>query len=523
MNLTAKKTKNINLNTKINSKIEIGKDLLEVLSSAAYLDPLAIFREYIQNATDSIDSAVSNGVLNSYQSGIIEINLDCNSREISICDNGIGLDKSEFINRLSSFGNSKKRDTNARGFRGIGRLAGLGYCQELVFRTRFSKKQPILELTWDCIRLRELLTDRTYHGQLNDIVKEVVTFNELDLPTSGSNFFEVKILRPRRMGKDILLNEQIILNYLSQVAPVPFLENFSFKNEIENLFKNNNLILPEYNIYINGVKVFRPYRDIINFSSVVNEPIEKLELIKICNIENSEKKKANYSAVGWVAHHEYRGAIPKSLCIRGLRARIGNMQVGDENLFVNSFSEERFNSWSIGEFHILDKRIKPNSRRDAFELSPHFNFLESRLIPICTTISKNCRVKSQTRNQIKKFEIKSKSIKTTIEILKKNVLSAHFQQRITNEIQKDIDLFKKDVSESRISVNEKKVLKMDLRGFNNEINHITVEKNSCFTNLTVLEESKIRELIDTVYDNLPNKTNTLKIIEEVIRKLNSKN
>jgi HSP90 family molecular chaperone len=34
--------------------IIVGKDILEVLSSAMYIDPLAIYREYLQNAADAI-------------------------------------------------------------------------------------------------------------------------------------------------------------------------------------------------------------------------------------------------------------------------------------------------------------------------------------------------------------------------------------------------------------------------------------------------------------------------------------
>lgn len=37
--------------------IVIGKHTLESLTSGMYSDPFVVFREYIQNATDSIDAA----------------------------------------------------------------------------------------------------------------------------------------------------------------------------------------------------------------------------------------------------------------------------------------------------------------------------------------------------------------------------------------------------------------------------------------------------------------------------------
>ena len=36
------------------SKIVVGKDIIELLGSAMYRDPLCIYREYIQNAVDSM-------------------------------------------------------------------------------------------------------------------------------------------------------------------------------------------------------------------------------------------------------------------------------------------------------------------------------------------------------------------------------------------------------------------------------------------------------------------------------------
>ena len=45
---------------------------------------------------------------------------------------------------LLSFGNSpKKRGTDARGFRGIGRLAGLAYWSELVFTSKCAGENKI--------------------------------------------------------------------------------------------------------------------------------------------------------------------------------------------------------------------------------------------------------------------------------------------------------------------------------------------------------------------------------------------
>ena len=42
-----------------------GKFLLEILTKGMYSNPMHVYREYIQNSTDSIDKAVASGVISS--------------------------------------------------------------------------------------------------------------------------------------------------------------------------------------------------------------------------------------------------------------------------------------------------------------------------------------------------------------------------------------------------------------------------------------------------------------------------
>ena len=503
------------------TNIIVGKDLIDVFSSATYLNPLAIYREYIQNAVDSIDNAVSTETLQNRLNGKIELNIDRAAREVTICDNGIGIEKDLFFNRLTSFGNSIKRATNARGFRGIGRLAGLGYCQELIFRTKSSNSNSISELSWDCVKLKQLLSDNKYNGQLNELVNDVTKIREIDGLDSPTNFFEVRIVRPRRIGRDILLNQGTIKNYLSQVAPVPFSQDFKFKSEIESLFHKNKLDLPEYNIFVNAEQVFRPHTNSISYSLVNCGPIEKIDQIKICSRDGSNKSSSTFAAIGWIAHHEYQGAIPKAFGIRGLRARIGNMQIGDDNLFSNLFDEERFNSWSIGEIHIIDRSVIPNARRDGFEISSQYNDLESHMILACNNISKKCRIKSQIRNKIKKVESECKSMNELIEILKNNVLTSNYQIELVCNIRNKIDELKNEVTASSFSDKETSSIKSLIMKLSNKVKKVETNKKSCFNNLSDEKEKTVRELIDVVYANSQNNRSALNIIEGIMEKLNS--
>ncbi|MGD0909790.1 MAG: ATP-binding protein, partial [Candidatus Acidiferrales bacterium] len=101
----------------------VGKDILELLSTSMYIDPMSMYREYIQNAADAVDLAQAAGVL--HVPGRVDIRIDQTTRSVFIRDNGSGLGQEQFVHQLTALGGSKKRGTRARGFRGVGRLAGL--------------------------------------------------------------------------------------------------------------------------------------------------------------------------------------------------------------------------------------------------------------------------------------------------------------------------------------------------------------------------------------------------------------
>src|SRR5258708_25359242 len=71
--------------------IVIGKDVLELLSTSMYVDPMTVYREYVQNAADAIDETRSAKLLSPKQAGKVDMSLDPLSRSIKIRDNGTGV------------------------------------------------------------------------------------------------------------------------------------------------------------------------------------------------------------------------------------------------------------------------------------------------------------------------------------------------------------------------------------------------------------------------------------------------
>src|SRR5438876_7637582 len=82
--------------TKLSELVVVGKDVLELLSSAMYLDPLTIYREYIQNAADAIDEAENEGLYVNGSRPRISISIDQAERTIRIFDNGAGVPANAF-------------------------------------------------------------------------------------------------------------------------------------------------------------------------------------------------------------------------------------------------------------------------------------------------------------------------------------------------------------------------------------------------------------------------------------------
>jgi hypothetical protein len=408
----------------------VGKDILELLSSAMYIDPLTIYREYVQNAVDSIEDAQRHGYL-AADRGEIDIAIDRVNRTIRIRDNGLGVRKENFESQLGTFGGSLKRGTLRRGFRGVGRLAGLGYCQELTFRTRPEGQKHISEMKWDCRKIKSLLRDTEGQCTLEDLLAQVVSVRHSRTPDEAGSFFEVELKGVLRHKNDLLLNPLGIYGYLAEIAPVPFHPEFSFGPEITE-FLGESVAMGDVGISITGVDgpVYRAYRDAIIIDGNLYDSLRDLEFREIPAHDDGT------AALMWTLNHGYKGTIPDAR-IRGLRARCGNVQIGDNDIFAEYFPEPRFNAWSVGEVHILDQRIIPNGRRDHFEIGVHFENITNHVAPLARRIAGMCRKSSQVRNREQEFSRLESVVEERLSMLSRNILSPSAQNQLRRQILSD--------------------------------------------------------------------------------------
>lgn len=496
--------------------IAIGKDILELLSSSMYVDPMAIYREYVQNAADSIDEARSAGFLEGHETGVVRFRVDTTQRNVTITDNGTGIPHDDFAARLTAFGASKKRGTGARGFRGVGRLAGIGYCQELVFRSRTQGDTKVSEIRWDCRKLKAILRANDQRHDLRQAVNQVVEVRRVSANGHPGRFFEVEMRGIVRHRNDQLLNESAITDYLAQVAPVPFRADFPFKDEIlEHLGEDARLGDLRIIIGDSGDPVHRPHGTGIEVASEEFDRYTDVELLKIEGIDGET------ACMGWLLHHGYTGALPASCKVRGLRARCGNVQIGDERMFEELFPETRFNAWSVGEIHVMDPRIVPNGRRDHFEQNVHFNNVLTHLAPFAREISRKCRTSSIQRKWTRDFKLRESALEQKIAILRQGALKREDRRQTGEEIKAGLafmdQIITKGILPSGI-VEELKDRKQRLKRKAEKVLQTTY-RASAFREVPPAKRRAYEELIGLIYECSSNQANARLLVDKILARI----
>ena len=503
-------------NTVDNPEIFVGKDVLELLSSSMYVNPLSIFREYVQNAADAIDDAVAFDLLASNDDGLIEINLDHIDRRVIIRDNGKGLANTEFPTRMVSFGASEKRGTDARGLRGVGRLSGLGYVQRLLFRSRTTNDPSVLEAAWDGRVMKRMLASTNHDIDLETIVRESVTVKRIDPEGYPAHFFEVELYKPRRIANDKLLNESEIEFFLAQVCPCPFSPDFSYGRETVKLLAPYGRAGKSYAIHINGsdTPIYRPYRDEVAYSDTKTSSLGKLKSFEIESIDG------DVAAVGWLIHHDYQGAIPVSQGVRGLRARVGNIQVGHDRLFSKVFPEERFCSWTIGEVHVLDARVVPNGRRDEFEASTHLDNIIAHLRPLGAEIARECRISSRRRNRIKSFELGADKVYEKLDVIQQGAVSEEYAKSIKAEIGSVLSEMRKAVEFELFEDDERRALRSRLTSIKKAVDAYTKKiEGNILDGLSHRERATYMQIFDLIYECSVNQVAAKSLIDRMLDRL----
>lgn len=394
---------------KHNIEPKLGVHLLETITRGMYSQPLHSIREYVQNAFDSIRDARSKGILRDTE-GTIRILLDPAGRSLSIEDDGTGLTPEEAVVWLLDIGRSEKAvdDRKSRqhaGFRGIGRMAGISYCDVLKFETS-NGDGKVCHVNFDALRINSLTRPGQTPMSISDAVGSSVTVTEKAIEP-GRRFFTV-VMENVAEGTGFLDNATM-KEYLSEVAPVAYdPQQWSFREEIRAMAERADSLesLNTVRLVIcdsdgnEQMEVRRGYCD--TFEATSRNKKRKVTVKEVRCLPTGDNLGTGWW--GWLAMHS-REAKLGDVPFAGLRIRMHNIAVGDERILRRLFKTPHLALWCFGEIHITDFRAVPNAQRDTFEPSKLWSQIEEELRLEVKDIEKMCRKKSKDRSNAKRRKL----------------------------------------------------------------------------------------------------------------------
>lgn len=359
------------------SNAKAGKFLLEILTNGMYSNPLHIYREYIQNATDSIDKAIKSGLISKSEA---EVHIWLDSNKITIRDNGCGVAHDSAEKTLLSLGVSEKDPTESRGFRGIGRISGLGYADKVTFLTSAYNDPQKTIMSCDGVKMREILSHTAEdEGDVMDAFRSISMFS-YEPEDLEAHYFEVQIEDIIPAARK-LLDETSVTSYLSETAPVDFDgQKFAQGPKINDYFADHGYSIPYYNIYKGSRRkpIYKLYSRSLNAGksnrTKTNDYIKRIEFVY------EEADDGNPLYIGWIAITDFSGQLSNPN-VQGIRLRKGNILVGDNKTFEKFFPSEgeNANKMFAGEIHVLHDGLIPNSQRDFFEPNDIYSQLFNKL------------------------------------------------------------------------------------------------------------------------------------------------
>ncbi len=427
----------------------IGKYVIDSLTRSMYEDSRCIYREYIQNAADQIDIAREQHLEeNDYYE--IHIRIFRNQRRIEIEDTATGVSASQ-QDTLKDVATSQKQRGKRKGFRGIGRLGGLGYCTTLTFETSYKGEVVKTLMHWDAAKMNRIVDDEMDESEASNVIDDCTSFEE-QAESSEKHYFKVIM---ENVTDDRLLDVNNIRNYLSMVAPVDYPTQFGiFSSKIKRYVQNNNIALDVYNIFIGDEsgeeQIYKGYTTKIKDARNGDYDIRDIKIF------DRKDKDSNLIYWGWYSVSELRGQIPANNVAYGIRLRCKNIQVGDERTCRNFFlaeGDKRFSQYFYGELYVETLQLMPDARRDYLRECEYRSIFEGMVRNDFTVLKDLCNEASSIRGIIKKITVADKE-KTEIE--KKRESGSFLSQKEIDDDSEKYERLRKKKEKAILQLEKKK-------------------------------------------------------------------
>ena len=410
------KTMNQNIDNPI-----VGIDLLKMLMLQLYSNPRCIYREYIQNALDSINEAVKLGILSRVKDG--HVNIHISSNNITIEDNGTGIKSSIAAKILTDIANSIKNGIDTAGQFGVGRLSGGGYCEVLEFETTYQGEDVSTIVSMDTRILRKLLDENHNDISAEDAMRQICFVQTLEAPVDKHNF--VVRLKNIINSADILLNANEIQAYIKEVAPVDYSTTFSalINSSEQQDFVARHKSIDKIKVSLNEVPDIEKSYDIKVKGS--DDVIEKLRYFELPKHEKFGKM-----GWGWYAVTDFSVQIndEKDPCA-GIRLRKHNISL-DKNILNPYFKEARGNKYFYGEIFITNENIVPDSGRQGLAAGEEADALIKAIKDYFAILHLVYNKASRLKTRLKKLDELLGKIEGASDPKVRNILSDKLREQV---------------------------------------------------------------------------------------------
>lgn len=395
-----------------NYNAKTGKHLIQILMFSMYNDQRIIYREYIQNAYDSISKAVKEGILPKMKDGIVDVRIDSDAQRIVIRDNGIGIKSNEVAEKLLNIADSRKDGVTSAGQYGIGRLAGAGYCRWLKFKTSAVGENTASVISFDVDFANQIINDVNDQSSATEVI-DIITKMDSVPEKESEHYFEVTLEGVNRDYRD-LLNPKAISDYLREVAPIDYSMKFknvlvlpSISNAVDSVYADLYAGIGNVTICVNGSTELRK-----RYNLKVDGTGDEIDSLDFFSVETDE---GNLLAWGWYAVTPFTKQIPVTDTNRGIRLRKHNIQLGTSDLLNKYFGEARGNNYFYGEIHAVHPNLRPNSDRSGLAPTPETEILFDRLRLIFKNLGKLYQVANNAKNAVKKVALAVDKLTSGIE------------------------------------------------------------------------------------------------------------
>lgn len=359
-----------------------GGFILETLTVGMYGEARNAIREYIQNGFDSIQRARDLKHL-AKDAGKITITMAADKKSLLIRDDGAGLPAASAVNTLTRVGASSKKHTKNAGFRGIGRLAGIVFCDKLTFVTKAKGERKQTMVVFDAKAMRAAMApEKGSAASAEEVMRKHVHPFQSATAKVAEHFFEVRIEGLRDAPAECT-SAKAMRDYVSQVAPVPYPADFPYRAKLAAAASKNGIPIDEVAIAVvaagKSETVYKRYGAEYEFDGG--------EIgLTACDIEASPTGRW----WAWIGKKAESGSYTDAR-VRGLRIRVRNIQIDGAELFRDIFrdnakSQIRFQDYFLGEIFVKPTALVPNARRDGFEEDASWRSVRKELGTVAKTL-----------------------------------------------------------------------------------------------------------------------------------------